>query len=249
MGTTSTTEDDRASTPASKAPARPRLRTPYWQVVASLAWKDLRAEIRGRELVNAMLLFAVMAVMIFSFALELDRQAKEATVGGVLWVTIAFAGTLGLGRSLAAEKDRGSLDALLLSPVERSALFYGKMIGNFLFTLTVGFLMVFLLTVLFNISLFRPLLWLVILLGCLGFATTGTLVASMSVHARAREMLLPILLLPVILPIIISATRASTALLTGLKSDEWLPWIQMLAFMDLIFLFAAYFLFDYIVEE
>ncbi len=230
-------------------PTTRRLRTPYFQVVASLAWKDLRAEARGRELVNAMLLFSVMAVLIFSFALELDRQAQEATVGGVLWVTIAFAGTLGLGRSLAAEKDKGSLDALLLAPVERSALFYGKMIGNFLFTLAVGFLLVFLLTVLFNVNLFRPLLWLIIILGCLGFATTGTLVSSMSVHARAREMLLPILLLPVILPIIISATRASTALLTELKAEDWLPWIQLLCVVDLVFLLAGFFLFDFIVEE
>jgi heme exporter protein B len=242
--TTSQSSDSSAITPKNR-----RLRTPYFQVVASLAWKDLRAEARGRELVNAMLLFSVMAVLIFSFALELDRQAQEATVGGVLWVAIAFAGTLGLGRSLAAEKDKGSLDALLLAPIERSAIFYGKMIGNFIFTLAVGFLMVFLLTVLFNVNMFRPLLWLVILLGCLGFATTGTLVASMSVHARAREMLLPILLLPVILPIIISATRASTALLTELRTEDWLPWVQLLVLVDLVFLVMAYFLFDFIVEE
>ncbi|MBI5928085.1 MAG: heme exporter protein CcmB [Chloroflexi bacterium] len=244
MSATTTTSE--TTTPAAKPR---RLRTPYFQVVASLAWKDLRAEARGRELVNAMLLFSVMAVLIFSFALELDRQAQEATVGGVLWVTIAFAGTLGLGRSLAAEKDKGSLDALLLAPVERSALFYGKMIGNFLFTLAVGFLLVFLLTVLFNVNLFRPVLWLIIVLGCLGFATTGTLVSSMSVHARAREMLLPILLLPVILPIIISATRASTALLTELKTEDWLPWLQLLGMVDFVFLLAGFFLFDFIVEE
>lgn len=247
MSATSTTSQ--TSDTATITPKNRRLRTPYFQVVASLAWKDLRAEARGRELVNAMLLFSVIAVLIFSFALELDRQAQEATVGGVLWVAIAFAGILGLGRSLAAEKDKGSLDALLLAPVERSALFYGKMIGNFIFTLAVGFLMVFLLTVLFNVNMFRPLLWLVILLGCLGFATTGTLVASMSVHARAREMLLPVLLLPIILPIIISATRASTALLTELKTEDWLPWIQLLVLVDIVFLSAAYFLFDFIVEE
>ncbi len=245
MSATTTTSE----TTTTIEPQKRRLRTPYFQVVASLAWKDLRAEARGRELVNAMLLFSVMAVLIFSFALELDRQAQEATVGGVLWVTIAFAGTLGLGRSLAAEKDKGSLDALLLAPVERSALFYGKMIGNFLFTLAVGFLLVFLLTVLFNVNLFRPVLWLIIVLGCLGFATTGTLVSSMSVHARAREMLLPILLLPVILPIIISATRASTALLTELKIEDWLPWIQLLCVVDFVFLLAGFFLFDFIVEE
>ncbi|MCQ3929540.1 MAG: cytochrome C biogenesis protein [Chloroflexi bacterium] len=245
MSVTTTTPETTSTT----QPKKRRLRTPYFQVVASLAWKDLRAEARGREMVNAMLLFSIMAVLIFSFALELDRQAQEATVGGVLWVTIAFAGTLGLGRSLAAEKDKGSLDALLLAPVERSALFYGKMIGNFLFTLAVGFLLVFLLTVLFNVNLFRPVLWLIIVLGCLGFATTGTLVASMSVHARAREMLLPILLLPIILPIIISATRASTALLTELKTEDWLPWIQLLGVVDFVFLLAGFFLFDFIVEE
>lgn len=223
--------------------------TPYWRVVAALAWKDLRAEIRGREMVTSMMLFAAISVMIFSFALELDDVAQQESVGGVLWVTIAYAGTLGLGRSLAAEKDKGSLDALLVAPVARSALFYGKMIGNLIFTIAVGFLMVFLLTVLFNVNLFVPALWLVILLGCLGFATTGTLVASMSVHARAREMLLPILLLPVLLPVIISATRASIAIVTELKVEDWLPWIQLLGFVDFVFLLMAFFLFDYIVEE
>jgi heme exporter protein B len=226
-----------------------RFVTPYWQVVAALAWKDLRAEIRGRELVTSMMLFATISVMIFSFALELDDQAQAETAGGVLWVTVAYAGTLGLGRSLAAEKDKGSLDALLIAPVARSALFYGKMLGNLLFTSVVGALMVLLLTVLFNVNLFLPLLWSVIVLGCLGFATTGTLVASMSVHARAREVLLPILLLPVILPVIISATRASTAIVTELKREDWLPWISLLVFVDLGFLGLAYFLFDIIVEE
>jgi heme exporter protein B len=226
-----------------------RFRTPYFRAVGTIIWKDLRAELRGRELVTAMMLFAVMAVLIFSFALELERRQQEETAGGILWVAIAFAGTLGLGRSLSAEKDRGSLDALLISPIERSALFYGKMLSNFVFTLSVGVLMVFLLTILFNANLFLPLLWLVILLGSLGFSTAGTLVASISVHARTREMLLSILLLPVILPIIISATRASTALITGLEQEDWLPWIQILGTIDILFLVAAFFLFDFIVEE
>lgn len=226
-----------------------RLLTPYFQVVGSVAWKDLRAEIRGREMVTSMMLFAAISVMIFSFALELDDQAQQETVSGVLWVTVAYAGTLGLGRSLAAEKDKGSLDALLIAPIPRSALFFGKMLGNLLFTTVIGALMVLLLTVLFNINLFLPLLWLVIILGCLGFAATGTLVASMSVHARAREMLLPILLLPIVLPVIISATRASVAIVAGLKQEDWLPWIQLLLLVDFGFLVLAFFLFDVIVEE
>lgn len=232
-----------------KTSAPPRLRTAYLKSVGAILWKDLRAEWRGRELVNAMLLFAMMAVLIFSFALELNSKEQQESAGGILWVTIAFAGTLGLGRSLAAEKDKGSLDALLLAPIERSALFYGKMLSNFLFTLAIGVLMVFLLTILFGANLFSPWLWLVIVLGCLGFATTGTLVASISIHTRTREMLLPILLLPVILPIIISATRASTGIINELREEDWQAWLQILTTVDILFLTAAFFLFDFIVEE
>ncbi len=223
--------------------------TPYWQVVGAVLWKDLRAELRGRELVTSMLLFATISVLIFSFALELDAQAQSETVGGVLWVTVAYAGTLGLGRSLAAEKDKGSLDALLIAPVTRSAIFFGKMLGNFIFTLMVAFVMTFLLTILFNINLFLPILWIVLLLGCLGFASTGTMVASMSVYARARETLLPIMLLPILLPVIISSTRASIAIITDLKVEDWLPWLQLLVFVDGVFIVMAYLLYGYIVEE
>jgi heme exporter protein B len=227
----------------------PQFRTPYFRAMLAVARKDLRAEFRTRELINSMLLFAVMSILIFSFALELDRQAQENTVGGVLWVTISYAGTLGLGRSLAAEKDKGSLDALLLSPVVRSAIFYGKMIGSLAFTVVVGVVMMFLLTVLFNINLITGWLVLTVILGCLGFSTAGTLIASISVHARAREMLLPILLLPVILPIILSATRATTGLVTELDTEDWLPWIQLLAAVDFIFIVVGFFLFDFVVEE
>lgn len=223
--------------------------TPYWRVVMLVARKDLRTEIRGRELVTSMFLFAFLAVVIFSFALELDADARESSVAGVLWVTIIFSGMLGLARSMAVEKDKGSLDALLIAPVQRSALFYGKALANFLFTLVIAFLLMLLLTVLFNVSLFVWQLVIVILLGCLGFTVAGTLVSSMSVYARARETLLPIMLLPVVLPVLISAVRASGALLAGLKAADWLPWMQLLGMVDIVFLVMTYFLFDYVVEE
>lgn len=223
--------------------------TPYWRAVFAIAWKDLRAEVRSRELVNSMLLFTFMTVMVFSLALELDAEARNNVVSGVLWVTVVFAGILGLGRSLAAEKDRGSLDALLLAPIDRSALFFGKMIGTLLFVLLVGLLLMVLLTVMFNVSLFKPLLVLVLVLGCIGYTSVGTLLSSMSVHARARETMLPILLLPVVLPVLISAVRASTAILENMGSDEWGSWLQLLAVSDVIFLVAAYALFDFVVEE
>lgn len=223
--------------------------TSYWRAVGAIAWKDLRAEIRSRELINSMLLFTLMTVMVFSLALELDAEARQTTVAGVLWVTIIFAGLLGLSRSLASEKDKGSLDALLLAPIARSALFFGKMLGNLLFVLVVAFVLMILLTVMFNITLLHPLLILLVVLGSVGFTTIGTLLSSMSVHARSRETLLPILLLPVVLPIVISAVRGSTAVLNELPSEDWLPWVQLLALSDVIYIAASYALFDFVVEE
>jgi heme exporter protein B len=232
-----------------RAARRGRPITPYWRVVGAIAWKDLRAEIRSRELINSMILFTLMTVLVFSLALELDATARENTVAGVLWVTIVFAGILGLGRSLAAEKDRGSLDALLLAPIDRSALFFGKMIGNLLFVLVIGGVLMILLTVLFNVALVKPLLIGIVVLGSVGFTTIGTLLSSMSVHARARETLLPIILMPVVLPVLISAVRASTAILNGMPQADWMPWIQLLAVADVIYLAAGYALFDFVVEE
>lgn len=250
--TASTKKQTSSETKATAAPTQTGARrpvTPYWRAVWAIASKDLRAEFRSRELINSMILFTLMTVMVFSLAMELDAEARESSVAGVLWVTIVFAGLLGLGRSLAAEKDRGSLDALLLAPIARSALFFGKMIGNLLFVLVIALLLLVLLTVLFNITMVKPLLILVVVLGCIGYTTVGTLLSSMSIHARARETMLPILLLPVVLPVLISAVRASTAILDGKGADEWGSWMQLLAVVDVIFLAAAYALFDFVVEE
>lgn len=233
----------------SAGPRKLRPLMPTWRAVLAIAWKDVRAELRGRELVSAMLLFTLITVLVFSLALELDANARRDAAAGVLWVTVAFAGILGLGRSLSAEYDRGSLDALLLAPIARSALFFGKLVGNLLFVLITALLLLVLLSVLFNLALVQPLLVLVVLLGCIGFTTSGTLIASMSVHARAREALLPVLLLPVALPVLIAAVRASGAIINDLPSDDWLPWLELLAAADVLFLAAAVALFDYVVEE
>src|SRR5690606_5342480 len=223
--------------------------TPYWRAVGAIAWKDLRAEFRSRELINSMLLFTLMTVMVFSLALELDANARETIVTGVLWGTIVFAGQLGLSRSLAGEKDKGSLAALRLAPIARSARCFGKMFGNLLFVLVIALVLIVLLTVMFNITLVHPLLLLLVVLGSVGFTTVGTLLSSMSVHARSRETLLPILLMPVVLPIVISAVRASTAILNEMPSADWMPWLQLLALADVIFIAASYALFDFVVEE
>lgn len=242
------TESVQPTTTRQQASTRPQ-KTPFWRAALALTAKDLRIELRGRELLNAMLLFAVLSTLIFSIALELDRTARETSIAGVLWVTVVYSGVLGLGRSLAAEKDQGNLDALLLAPVDRGALFFGKMLSNLIFMLIVAAMLMLLSTILFNISLFKPWLAIVMLLGTVGFAAVGTLLSSIAVHTQARETMLPILLLPVSLPIILTAVRASTAILAGAAQEDWMAWPQMLFVADLILLALAYILFDFVVEE
>ena len=238
-----------AAPPRPAPPARRARATPFFKAVSAIAWKDLRAELRSREMISAMLLFAVLAVVTFSLSLALNRQARQEAIAGVLWVTLAFAGTLGFNRSLAQEKDRGSLDALLLAPVDRSTLFFGKMIGNIVFMLIVGVVLVPLLTVLFGVSLFVPVLWVVMALGIVGFAAVGTLLASITVHARGREMLLPVILLPVALPLIMAAVNGSQGIIAGEMLERWAMWPFVLLAYDIAFMAAAYMLFDFVVEE
>ncbi len=220
--------------------------TPFLKAVVAIVWKDLRAELRSRELVSAMLMFAILSVVIFSLALSLDRQARREVIAGVLWVTLAFAGTLGFNRALSQEQDRGSFDALLLAPIDRSTLFFGKMVGN---VLTVSAALVPLFTVLFGVSLFEPALLPVLVLGTVGFAAVGTLLASMTVHARGREMLLPIVLLPVALPLIMAAVNATRGILGGELAETWALWPMVLLAYDIAFMAMAYMLFDFVVEE
>ncbi len=221
----------------------------FWKAIAAVAWKDLAAELRSRELLSAMLVFSLLVILIFNFALELDIATRRSVTSGVLWTTFAFAGTLGLNRSMAIEKDRGCLDGLLLAPVDRSAIYFGKVISNLAFMLIVEAIVLPIYSVLYNVNLFRPGLLLVILLGSIGYTAVGTLLASMAVQTRTRDVLLPILLFPVVVPVLIAAVKASGGYLTGAKMDEILPWLNLLIVYDVIFTAIAFMVFDYVVEE
>src|SRR5205085_5234006 len=142
----------------------------YLHSVGAIVWKDLAAELRSKELISAMVVFALLMILIFNFALELDRSARENVAAGVLWVTTVFTGTLGLNRSLAVEKDRGSLDGLLLAPMDRSALYFGKALGNLLFILIVEAIILPVFNILFNVAMLQPLVLLIVLLDALGYA-------------------------------------------------------------------------------
>ncbi len=222
----------------------------FSKAVAAVVWKDLAAEFRSRELFSSMLVFSLLVILIFNFALELDVKTRQSVTAGVLWVTFAFAGTLGLNRSMAVEKDRGCLDGLLLAPVDRSAIYFGKAISNLVFMLIVEAIVLPVYSFLYAVNLFQPGLLLVILLGSIGYVSVGTLLASMAVQTRTRDVLLPILLFPVVIPVLICAVKASGAFLTGCDfATEIMPWINILLVYDLIFTAIAFMTFDYVVEE
>jgi heme exporter protein B len=221
----------------------------YLNVLFAVLWKDLVMELRSREVLSAMLVFALLVVFVFNFALELDVTLRAATTSGVLWVTFAFAGTLGLNRSMAMEKDRGCLDGLLLAPVDRSAIFFGKAIGNLIFMGVVEAIILPVFSVLYGINLFQPGLILVILLGSVGYVIVGTLLSSMAVQTRTRDILLPILLFPITIPIFIASVKASNGYLIGAEIGEIMPFLNLLIVYDIIFFAVALMVFDFIVQE
>jgi heme exporter protein B len=222
---------------------------PFLRALLAVIWKDLQAEMRSREMLSAMLVFALLVIFIFNFALELDVKARSTVTAGVLWVTFIFAGQLGLNRSMAVEKDRGCLDGLLLAPVDRTAIYFGKMISNLVFMLVMAAIVLPVYSVLYNISLFNIGLLAVIFLGSLGYVAVGTLLAAMTVQARTRDILLPIMLFPVVIPLLVAAVKASEGFLAGTPVAELTYWINLMLVFDVVFTAAAFMVFEYVVQE
>jgi len=217
-----------------------------WAIVA----KDVATELRTKEMVSAMFVFSLLVILIFNFAFDLRAENQQADAPGVLWVAVAFAGMLGLNRSFVLEPDRGVLDGLLMAPVDRSAIYFGKMIGNVLFISVVEIIVVPIFMILFNQPL-AVLPWLVgvIILGTIGFASVGTLFSAMAVHTRAREVLLPIMLFPVVVPVMLAAVRLTAGILDRTPFEDVSHWLTLLVAFDAIFIAASFMLFEYVVEE
>jgi len=217
--------------------------------VLTIVWKDVVAELRTKEMFSSMFVFALLLIVIFNFSFELRIERVAEVAPGVLWVTFAFAGTLELNRSLSLEMEEGCLDGLLLAPMDRSAIYFGKMLGNLIFISAIEALMLPIFSALFDLNLIQPALLLTIFLGTLGFAAVGTLLAAMAVNTRAREVMLPILLFPIILPVVISAVKVTAGILDGLPLGNLVHWLRFLIGFDIIFLVVSYMTFDYVVES
>ncbi|GAB4400923.1 MAG: heme exporter protein CcmB [Anaerolineales bacterium] len=222
----------------------------FLRKVGAVAWKDLRAEWRTREVFSAMFVFALLIIIIFNFALELRAENARVLVPGILWVAFTFSGMLGLNRSFIQEKDRGSLEGLLLCPVDRSAIYLGKMLANSALMALVAVFILPVSFVLFNLSFGAlPMIVVVTALGTVGFAGVGTLFSAMAVNTRAREVMLPLLLFPVAVPLIIAAVKLTAGIMDGLPAAELARWWQLLIGFDAIFFTLSFMTFDYVIEE
>jgi len=220
----------------------------FFNQIITVATKDIKTELRTRETLSGMLVFALLVVLIFNFAFDLRVDNVRSVVPGALWVTFTFAGVLGLNRSFASERDQGSLEGLLLAPVDRSALYLGKTSANIVFMLITEVIVLPVSTVLFNLNLLHPQLFVVALLGTIGFAGVGTLFSAIAINTRARDVMLPILLFPISIPIIIAAVKLTSAILdTGAVTEAGTWWPLLISF-DAIFLVVSALIFEYAVE-
>jgi heme exporter protein B len=219
------------------------------RAVWAIVKKDVISELRTKEILSSMLIFVLLAVIVFNFAFDLRVDNVQQVVPGVMWVAFVFAGILGLNRSFVLETDKGCLEGVLMTPIDHSAIYFGKMIGNVIFMLTVEAIALPVFTVLFNISLIRLDIILITILGTIGFAAVGTLLSAMSVNTRAREVLLPILVFPIVLPAIIAAVKATAGVLDGVALAELRSWLNLLIAFDVIFLAVSYMTFEYVVES
>ena len=217
--------------------------------VAALAWKDILLEIRTRDIVVSVLVFALLVVVVFNFALNVTPGTVNDLAPGILWVAFAFAGVLAMNRAFVLEKDRGSLEGLLLTPASRDAIYFGKMLGTFLFMIVVEAMLLPVFAVLFNFSAFSLGLILAILLATLGFATVGTLFSAIAVHTRSREIMLPVLFLPIIMPVIIGAVEASAGSIDSSSGVSVGRWLGLIAVFDAVFLVVCPWVFGLVLEE
>ena len=223
--------------------------TAYVRPVFAILAKDILLEFRTKDILVSMLLFGLLVIVVFNFAIDPTPRLVATVAPGILWVSFTFGGVLGLNRSFGLEKDRGNLHGLMLSPVSRDTLYFGKMLGNFVFMLIVEAIVYPAFAILFNLPLWIPGLIPIILLATLGISAVGTVFSAMAVNTRSREVMLPALFFPVVVPVIIGAVESTGALLGSNDDANLVRWATFLAVFDAVFLVVCPVVFGMILEE
>src|SRR5512144_1691057 len=217
----------------------------------AILWKDLLIELRTKETLASLLLLGLLTLVVLSFAFDPSSPMREAAAPGVLWVALIFAGTLGMNRSLLRERDNDCLHGLLLAPIDRGAIYLAKTGANFLFMVAAQLVLLPLFVFFFNLPFGLTIARLapVLLLALLGFAAIGTTFAAISLRTRAREVMLPLLMLPLAAPLFIAGIQASTQLMSGATLGAAAHWLNLLAAFDAVFLVVGWMAFEYVVAE
>jgi heme exporter protein B len=226
--------------------------TRFWQVVWLIARKDLLVEVRSRELVYTTLFFALSCVLVFAVSFVREGRALADAAAGILWIAIAFSGTLALGRTFERERHGDTLRALMLAPTNRPAIYVGKLAGILTLLVAMEIVIVPLVAFLFQVRLFDrwPLMVGLLLFGTLGFSCVGTLFAAMLARARSRDVLLPILLYPVTIPVMIAGVRGTGALLDAAPDIAMARfWMMLLLFFDVVFVTLSMWTFEPVMTE
>ena len=213
--------------------------------------KDLRIELRTKSAVNSMLFFGVVTLMIFNFALRSLGDSLRPAMPGILWAAFAFAGTLGLNRMFASEKENSCMQGLLMIPADRGVIYLGKMMAGTVFMLLAEIVIFVFGLIFFNVTVWReiPLLAITFLIGTFGFMAVGTLLAAIAVNTKLREILLPLLLFPVILPILINAVEATGIILNGSDYGELKLPLSVMTVFTVVFGTIAWLLFEYVLDD
>ena len=218
-------------------------------VIWAIGRKDLLLETRNKDVIVAISAFALLVLMIFTFAIDINQVSAKLTGPGILWASIAFAGVPGLNRAFALELEGNTLEALMLAPISRDLIYAGKMFGNFLFITAAQIIVIPIFAVLFNLTVLRWEMLVVSLLTTIGFSAIGTLFAAMTIRVRAREVMLPLLFLPVVTPLIMAAVESTSHVVNDSSWPEIYQWIQLAIAFDIAFIVISAFIFQQILED
>ncbi len=221
----------------------------FWRKVIAITRKDALSEMRARETVFSVLVFTLLVIVIFNFAFGASQEMMSTVAPGILWVTFAFAGVLSLNRSFILEKEEGCLEGLMVCPISRETIYVGKMLGSLLFMLIIEAVALPIFAFLFNLPVLSLQIVVITVLTTVGFVAVGTLFSALAVNTKAREMVLPILFLPIVAPIIICAVKASELALSGKSWSSLSSWLQIIGAFDVIFIVVSFLIFTFVIEE
>ena len=221
----------------------------YWRKVMAITWKDALSELRTKEIVFSVLVFTLLVIVVFNFAFGSSQEVMNRVAPGILWVTFTFAGVLSLNRSFIPEKEEGCLEGLMICPVSRDAIYVGKMLSSLLFMLVIEAAALPIFALLFNLPVLSLQIVTITILTTIGFVAVGTLFSALAVNTKAREMVLPVLFLPIVVPLIIAAVQSSGLALSGESWGRLSSWLQLIAAFDVIFIVVSFLIFSFIIEE